>query len=182
MTELRGVGLARQALVAAREAAKKNGGTITKKPKRRTSTVVQRDGREPLRLGAAIGLMMTERGMAAPAADGSVLARFDAILAAAVPEPAGRVRAVKFDADTGRLIPLFVGEPGACVPGNGRFATSQPAQKREHVFHFWGSEYGAGTGWLDACIRWCESALGLRRVVGAPLMQGLGSRGWRAGR
>lgn len=39
----------------------------------------------------------------APAAGGSVLADFDAILAAAMPELAGRVRAVAFDADTGRL-------------------------------------------------------------------------------
>ncbi|MFL4910692.1 hypothetical protein ACJ6WF_48285 [Streptomyces sp. MMS24-I2-30] len=44
-TELSGVDLARQALIAAREAAKKNGGTQTKKPKRRTGTVVRRDGR-----------------------------------------------------------------------------------------------------------------------------------------
>ncbi|MFG3042817.1 DUF721 domain-containing protein [Streptomyces sp. NPDC048330] len=100
--ELSGVDLARQALIAAREAAKKNGATQTKKPKRRT-TVVRRDGREPLGLGAAIGMMMTERGMVAPAAGGSVLADFDAILAAAVPELAGRVQATAFDADTGRL-------------------------------------------------------------------------------
>ncbi|MFJ4007752.1 DUF721 domain-containing protein [Streptomyces sp. NPDC090023] len=100
--ELSGVDLARQALIAAREAAKKNGATQTKKPKRRT-TVVRRDGREPLGLGAAIGMMMTERGMVAPAAGGSVLADFDAILAAVVPELAGRVQATAFDADTGRL-------------------------------------------------------------------------------
>ncbi|WP_371097735.1 DUF721 domain-containing protein [Streptomyces sanglieri] len=99
--KLSGVDLARQALVAAREAAKKNGAT-TKKPKRRT-TAVRRDGREPLGLGSAIGMMMTERGMTAPAAGGSVLADFDAILAAAVPELAGRAQAVGFDADTGRL-------------------------------------------------------------------------------
>ncbi|MGW5070203.1 DciA family protein [Streptomyces cyaneofuscatus] len=101
-TELSGVDLARQALIAAREAAKKNGAT-TRKPKRRTTTVVRRDGREPLGLGAAIGMMMTERGMVAPAAGGSVLADFDAILTAAVPELAGRVQATAFDADTGRL-------------------------------------------------------------------------------
>ncbi|MES9592321.1 hypothetical protein ABZ776_28075 [Streptomyces sp. NPDC007076] len=59
-TELSGVDLARQALLAAREAAKKNGAQ-TKKPKRRTSTAVRRDGREPLGLGAAIGMMMTEQ-------------------------------------------------------------------------------------------------------------------------
>lgn len=101
-TELSRVDLARQALLAAREAARKNGAT-TKKPKRRTGTAVRRDGREPLGLGSAIGMMMTERGMVAPVAGGSVLADFDAILAAAVPELAGRVRAVAFDADTGRL-------------------------------------------------------------------------------
>ncbi|WP_331720185.1 DciA family protein (plasmid) [Streptomyces sp. NBC_01102] len=101
-TELSGVDLARQALVAAREAAKKNG-SATRKPKRRTTTVVSRDGREPLGLGSAISRMLTERGMVAPAAGGSVLAQFDAILAAAVPELAGRVQGVAFDAETGRL-------------------------------------------------------------------------------
>ncbi|MFK0231070.1 DciA family protein [Streptomyces sp. NPDC090303] len=101
--ELSGVDLARQALAAAREAAKKNGATQTKRPKRRATAVVRRDGREPLGLGAAIGMMMTERGMVAPAAGGSVLADFDAILAAAVPELAGRVQPAAFDAETGRL-------------------------------------------------------------------------------
>ncbi|MFJ1799036.1 DciA family protein [Streptomyces sp. NPDC088180] len=100
--EVSGVDLARQALLAAREAARKNGAT-SKKPKRRTTTVVRRDGREPLGLGSAIGMMMTERGMATPAAGGSVLADFDTILAAVVPELAGRVQAVAFDAETGRL-------------------------------------------------------------------------------
>ncbi|MFF9690515.1 DUF721 domain-containing protein [Streptomyces sp. NPDC014623] len=100
--ELSGVDLARQALTTAREAAKKNGAT-SKKPKRRTTTGVRRDGREPLGLGSAISRMMTERGMVAPAAGGSVLASFDTILAAVVPELAGRVQAVAFDAETGRL-------------------------------------------------------------------------------
>ncbi|GGY78974.1 hypothetical protein GCM10010363_69890 [Streptomyces omiyaensis] len=100
--ELSGVDLARQALLAAREAAKKNGAQ-TKKPKRRTGTAVRRDGREPLGLGAAITMMMTERGLVAPAAGGSVLAQWEAILAAAAPELAGHVQAVGFDADTGRL-------------------------------------------------------------------------------
>ncbi|MFD5977482.1 hypothetical protein [Streptomyces bacillaris] len=49
---------------------------------------------------AAINRMMTERGMAAPTAGGSVLADFDTILAAVVPELAGRVKAVAFDAET----------------------------------------------------------------------------------
>ncbi|MFE1781290.1 DUF721 domain-containing protein [Streptomyces sp. NPDC059506] len=101
--ELSGVDLARQALIAAREAARKNGGARKDKPRRRTGTAVRRDGREPLGLGAAIGMMMTERGMVAPAVGGSVLARFGDILAAAAPELAGHVQAVAFDADTGRL-------------------------------------------------------------------------------
>ncbi|MFH8558937.1 DciA family protein [Streptomyces celluloflavus] len=102
-TELSGVDLARQALLAAREAAKKNGAAQTKKPKRRSGTAVPRDGREPLGLGSAISRMMTERGMVAPAAGGSVLADFDAILAAAAPELAGRVKVTAFDVESGRL-------------------------------------------------------------------------------
>ncbi|MEU2149949.1 MULTISPECIES: DciA family protein [Streptomyces] len=103
ITEPSGVDLARQALLAARETARKNGGATAKKPKRRTTTVVRRDGREPLGLGSAISRMMTERGMAAPAVGGNVLAAFDTILAAVVPELAGRVTAVAFDAENGRL-------------------------------------------------------------------------------
>ncbi|MGW3563546.1 DciA family protein [Streptomyces sp. NPDC000941] len=101
--ELSGVDLARQALIAAREAAQKNGGRRQEKPKRSRTRAVRRDGREPLGLATAISLMMTERGMVAPAAGGSVLAKWADILAAAAPELAGHIKAVKFDADTGRL-------------------------------------------------------------------------------
>ncbi|MFF3735188.1 DciA family protein [Streptomyces sp. NPDC002476] len=101
-SELSGVDLARQALVAAREAAKKNGAT-TKKPKLRTGTAVRRGGREPLGLGAAISMMMTERGLVAPAAGGTLLNRWETVLASAAPELASHVQAVGFDADTGRL-------------------------------------------------------------------------------
>ncbi|MGC5346979.1 hypothetical protein [Streptomyces sp. DT171] len=41
--------------------------------------------------------------MVAPVAGGSVLADFDTILVAAVPELSGRVRGVAFDADTSRM-------------------------------------------------------------------------------
>lgn len=58
--EMSGVDLARRALLAALEAARKNG-AARQKPKRRTGTAVRRDGREPLGLGAAITMMMTER-------------------------------------------------------------------------------------------------------------------------
>ncbi|MGA5498749.1 DUF721 domain-containing protein [Streptomyces cinereoruber] len=100
--ELSGVDLARQALLAAREAAKKNG-AAWQKPKRRTGTALRRDGREPLGLGAAITMMMTERGLVAPAAGGSILAQWDTILTAAAPELAGHVRAVAVDEESGRL-------------------------------------------------------------------------------
>jgi hypothetical protein len=102
-TEVSGVDLVRQALLAAREQAKKNGTAVKKKPKRRARRAVRRDGREPLGLGEAIGMMMTERGLTVPAAGGSVLARWDNILAAAAAELVGHVQAVKFDSDTGRL-------------------------------------------------------------------------------
>jgi hypothetical protein len=102
-SEVSGVDLARQALLAAREQAKKNGAAGRKKSKRRAGQVVRRDGRDPLGLGAAIGMMMTERGLVAPAAGGSVLARWETILAAAAPELAGHVQAVAFSADSGRL-------------------------------------------------------------------------------
>jgi hypothetical protein len=97
-----GVDLARQALFAAREAAKKNGGGQTQKPRRRTREA-RRDGRDPLGLGEAITAMMTEWAWAAPVGGGDVLAQFESIVAAAVPELAGHVQAVKFDPDTGQL-------------------------------------------------------------------------------
>ncbi|MET8608776.1 hypothetical protein ABZV92_35120 [Streptomyces rubiginosohelvolus] len=62
------------------------------KPKRRTTTVVRCDGREPLGLGSAIGAKMTERGLVAPAAGGSFLSQWETILAAAAPELAGHVQ------------------------------------------------------------------------------------------
>lgn len=97
-----GVDLARQALLAAREAAKAKKTEARQKPKRRT-TIVVRDGRAPLAFGTAIGMMMTERGLVAPAAGGSVLAQWETILAAAAPELAGHVRATAFDEESGRL-------------------------------------------------------------------------------
>ncbi|MEU5430714.1 hypothetical protein AB0H73_34645 [Streptomyces olivoreticuli] len=46
-TGLSGVDLARRALVAAREAAGKNGATRKEKTKQRTGTAVRRDSHEP---------------------------------------------------------------------------------------------------------------------------------------
>ncbi|WP_306471873.1 hypothetical protein [Streptomyces sp. st140] len=46
---------------------------------------------------------MTEHGMAAQAVGASVLADFDTIFMAVVPELAGRIQAVAFDAESGSL-------------------------------------------------------------------------------
>ncbi|MEU7058189.1 transposase [Streptomyces sp. NPDC046197] len=60
--ELSGVDLARIALRAAMEQARKNCGGRTAKAKQpRPTTVVRRDGREPMDLVAAIGALLTER-------------------------------------------------------------------------------------------------------------------------
>ncbi|WP_329453195.1 DUF721 domain-containing protein (plasmid) [Streptomyces sp. NBC_01724] len=97
-----GVDLARQALFAAREAAKKKGAARAEKPRGRTR-VVYRNGRDPLGLGEAITAMMTACAWSAPAAGGGVLAQWESIVAEAVPRLAGHTRAAKFDADTGQL-------------------------------------------------------------------------------
>ncbi|MGW1620956.1 DciA family protein [Streptomyces sp. NPDC002172] len=98
--ELSGVDLARVALRAALEAARKNGGTTrTAKPRPRTTSVVRRGGREPLDLGATIGALVTERAWELPAAGATLRERWEAI----APELAGHVVAVGYDADSGRL-------------------------------------------------------------------------------
>lgn len=98
--EVSGVDLARVALRAALEAARKNGGnTRTAKPKPRTTVVVRRDGREPMGLGAAIGALVTERAWELPAAGATLRERWEAI----APELAGHVFAVGYDPDSGRL-------------------------------------------------------------------------------
>ncbi|WP_411078315.1 DUF721 domain-containing protein [Streptomyces sp. cmx-10-25] len=114
-----GVDLARQALLAAREAAKKQG-AARQKPRRQTATVV-RDGRAPIGFGTAIGMMMTERGLIAPAAGGSVLAQWDTILTTAAPELAGHVKATGFDEESGRLdvipdAPAYATKTRWCAP------------------------------------------------------------------
>ncbi|MFF3390122.1 hypothetical protein ACFYW1_04165 [Streptomyces sp. NPDC002669] len=98
-----GADLARQALLAAREAAAEQTGHARKdKPRRRTGPALRCDGREPLGLGSAISWMRTERGLAprpptAASSPGSTPSS-----PRAAPELAGRVLAVALDADTGR--------------------------------------------------------------------------------
>ncbi|MFJ3182533.1 DciA family protein [Streptomyces sp. NPDC086796] len=104
-----GVDLARVALLAAKEAAKKrgtDGGPASRKPKRRTSSARRgADGRDPVGLGAALSRLMAERGWEAPVAGGNVLEHWDEIASPdfAGPDFARHVRAVAFDPDSGRL-------------------------------------------------------------------------------
>ncbi|MEU8949684.1 DciA family protein [Streptomyces sp. NPDC048489] len=97
--EVSGVDLARVALRAAMEAARKNGGGQKAKKKPRTVTAVRRDGREPMGLGAAIGALVTERAWVLPAAGATLRERWAAI----APELAGHVAAVAYDPDSGQL-------------------------------------------------------------------------------
>lgn len=97
--ETSGVDLARVALRAAMEAARKNGSGQKAKRKPRAVTTVRRDGREPMGLGAALGALVTERAWTLPTAAASLRERWAAI----APELAGHVAAVAFDPDSGRL-------------------------------------------------------------------------------
>ncbi|MGW2686291.1 DciA family protein [Streptomyces sp. NPDC001414] len=104
-----GVDLARVALLAAKEAARKrgaDGGPAARKPKHRPQSLQRGgDGRDPVGLGAALSRLMTERGWEAPVAGGNVLEHWDEIASPefAGPDFARHVRAVAFDADSGRL-------------------------------------------------------------------------------
>lgn len=98
-SETSGVDLARVALRAAMEAARKNGTGQKAKRKPRAVTTVRRDGREPIGLGAAIGALVTERAWELPAAGATLRERWAAI----APELAGHVAAVSYDADSGGL-------------------------------------------------------------------------------
>ncbi|MFD9807667.1 DUF721 domain-containing protein [[Kitasatospora] papulosa] len=97
--ETSGVDLARVALRAAMQAARKNGGGQKAKRKPRAVTTVRRDGREPMGLGAALGALVTERAWELPAAGASLHERWVAI----APELAGHVAAVGYDPVSGRL-------------------------------------------------------------------------------
>ncbi|SES31776.1 Protein of unknown function [Streptomyces sp. yr375] len=98
-SETSGVDLARVALRAAMEAARKNGGGQKAKQKPSAVTTVRRDGREPMGLGAAIGALVTERAWELPAAGATLRDRWAAI----APELAGHVAAVSYDPNSGQL-------------------------------------------------------------------------------
>jgi hypothetical protein len=96
-----GVDLARVALQAAKATARKRGEQPgAGKPRRvRLGRSVRGDGREPVGLAAAFQQLVTERAWEVPAAGGTVLQQWPAI----APDLAPHVKAVGFDAGTGRL-------------------------------------------------------------------------------
>ncbi|MFF3516579.1 DUF721 domain-containing protein [Streptomyces sp. NPDC002573] len=95
-----GVDLARGALRAALESARKKGNSRTVKTNPRTAgRVVRRDRRESMSLGAAIGALVTERAWELPAAGASLREQW----AAVAPQLAGHVAAIGYDADFGQL-------------------------------------------------------------------------------
>ncbi|WP_051810233.1 DciA family protein [Streptomyces sp. NRRL S-378] len=93
-----GVDLARVALRAAREAAKKTGAR-TAKSRPHGTRVVRRDGRAPMGLGEAFTALMAERGWDLPAAGTGLCERW----AALAPDLAEHVAAVGYDAERGEL-------------------------------------------------------------------------------
>ncbi|MFE9222727.1 DciA family protein [Streptomyces lavendulae] len=96
--ELSGVDLARVALRAAREAAKKNG-TRTTKNKLRGTRTVQRDGRALMGLSEAFTALMAERGWESLAAGARLCERWTAL----APDLAEHVAAVGYDEERGEL-------------------------------------------------------------------------------
>lgn len=101
--ELSGVDLARVALHAAREAARKRGEAEARMPRRRTQRAVKRDSREPSGFAAVLQGLMAERAWAVPAAGGSVLDRWPDIGAAVSPRLPEHVQAVAFHPESGQL-------------------------------------------------------------------------------
>ncbi|MFM9812825.1 DciA family protein [Streptomyces scabiei] len=102
--ELSGADLARVALHAAREAARKRGDTETRMPRRRPDRrVVKRDGREPSGFASVLAGLMAERAWAIPAAGGSVLDQWPDIAAAVSSRLPDHVQAVAFHPETGQL-------------------------------------------------------------------------------
>ncbi|WP_354641580.1 DUF721 domain-containing protein [Kitasatospora camelliae] len=82
-SESSGVDLARVALRAAKEQARKRGEQVREKREARRHGLrsgARSDGRDPVPLGAALNRLITERGWEAPAAVGGVMGRWPQIV------------------------------------------------------------------------------------------------------
>ncbi|MFJ9412434.1 DciA family protein [Streptomyces sp. NPDC101393] len=99
-----GVDLARVALHAARENAKKHGGESATPRARRGKAASRRgEGRDPQGFGAVLQRLMADRAWDLPAAGGSILDRWPDIAATIAPQLPHHVTAVAFHAETGQL-------------------------------------------------------------------------------
>lgn len=101
--QLSGVDLARVALLAAKENARRNGGTTESRTPRSSSGQGARqasDGRDVRGLGAVIRGLITDRAWEAPTAGGSAVDEWPAVAGSRL---AKHVRVVKFRAATGEL-------------------------------------------------------------------------------
>ncbi|MCB5163336.1 DUF721 domain-containing protein [Streptomyces bambusae] len=97
--ELSGVDLARQALAAAKEAARARGAVAGDRSRARQGGLrsgARADGRDPMRLGAALERMRTEHGWEQPMAVAGVMQRWDEIVG---PDVAAHCRPESYDAD-----------------------------------------------------------------------------------
>ncbi|WP_329126215.1 DciA family protein [Streptomyces sp. NBC_01353] len=93
-----GADLARQAL-AAYKASRSAGPTGARPAKARHSRRTAGTGRDPVGFGSVLGQISAEQGWADGVRGGSILDRWDELC----PQYTGRVQAVAFDADRGRL-------------------------------------------------------------------------------
>ncbi|MFF6903478.1 DciA family protein [Streptomyces hydrogenans] len=93
-----GADLARQALNAARAAAKRHGSTPRATTRRRPAARGA-DGRDPVSFGAALTRLVDERGWNTGVHGGNILDRWTELC----PQYENRVHAVAYDPDTGRL-------------------------------------------------------------------------------
>ncbi|MCF3143758.1 DciA family protein [Streptomyces platensis] len=99
-----GVDLARVALHAAREEAKKRGGESATPRARRGKAASRRgEGRDPQGFAQVLQRLMAERAWDLPAAGGSILDRWPDIAATIAPQLPHHVTAVAFHAETGQL-------------------------------------------------------------------------------
>ncbi|MGA4953765.1 DciA family protein [Streptomyces lydicamycinicus] len=99
-----GVDLARVALHAAREEAKKRGGESATPRARRGKAASRRgEGRDPHGFAEVLQRLMAERAWDLPAAGGSILDRWPDIAATIAPQLPHHVQAVAFHPETGQL-------------------------------------------------------------------------------
>ncbi|MGW7319632.1 DciA family protein [Streptomyces sp. NPDC054865] len=120
-TTASGVDLARQALAAARAAARQRGERPSGSRKtRRNRTSMQADGREPIGFAALLANLVTDRAWELPSAGGSLVDEWPAV----VTDLTGHVALAGYDPDTGEL---------AVRPSSSPYATAVRLRTRQLI-------------------------------------------------